>query len=331
MAPYRARDRRNPRQLINDRLLQILSNPAANIDSPLYRLALARQREAANHQGPGRPRNPFYNVPNRPRIQDIGDPNNVYVEEEDQFYETVTHDLAFQHLNDAQFYELFQRGGVQGPVDVVPNRRNRNISERDVTENEPASEYVRTIRYRLRPPLSENLELAIPQLYYRMRDNPYFTPQVVARIRIVRNNSVEQLVRNPYTRYSRIFDSFRQLRSEEGYNAFRDTLMLLFTSNDDIDLSNVEFFLEFKPRQFNQGGAGNEADVPLQIIEIPKKIQGYLKSKWEYLKQKGETWLKEPNEQLRLHEGLLLIPHQNHNELCGWLVITYFLIVLFHS
>jgi hypothetical protein len=235
--------------------------------------------------------------------------------------------LPFQQLDDRAFRQLYQ-GQIVYPLPQVHGQRTGLISERNMDANalNPMSRYQQVTRYTLRPPLTDNVELALQTLYARFRANPLFTNNNQARIRIVMDTR-ERLVdrRNGaqgerHVVESRVYHNRQQLDSMQGYIAFRDTFLMMYNSNEEFDLAMVEFYFEVSERRQLRGGDGTEDE------EEEEEVPNQLNSCNPYHIMQNKYRQLEKNEDLKQRCGILFVPRRGHRQLCGWMAMAYFLI-----
>lgn len=256
--------------------------------------------------------------------------------------------LPFAQVNDAELREV-----VQPALLTLPRRRtrNRDISERHLAGHQltPASPYNRGTMYRFRGgPLLDNVELALQSMYGRIRENPFMGNGRLGRIRIVSDTMRERLVRvnwrgrqrqqnrpprNPeFT--TRVFESADQLNSFQGYMAFRDTLLQMFNSNEDLDLLGLEFIFEVRDVNPGEIRGGARPKLPALTSDQIQQLQTWeasaggaaSKSKDVYRRLQAYYRNKDNNEWLKVRRGVLYPPPATEGtdeDLCGWYVLVF--------
>lgn len=171
----------------------------------------------------------------------------------------------------------------------IPPGPNRNIIENHDNVLIPGSRYTQVSRYAVRPPLANDTEMALQALFQRIRENVQIQRAQSLRIRVVRQNRETLVTRDGRTRVFRPHELMRI----QAYMNFRDTVLMMFSSNDDIDFDELDIYIDMNMGL--RGGAGEPQE--------------------EY------DWLKE-------RRGITLIPRANHPNLCGWLALACYVALI---
>lgn len=189
--------------------------------------------------------------------------------------------FPFQALSDRELLAELPNGlpFQQYRITPGPNPYILEIEEYIVT---PGSRYTQLLEYRVLPPLWNNPEMALQALFQRIRENTDVQWARGVRIRVVREVR-ETLVTNRGR--TRVFHP-QQLLTLQAYINFRDTVLFMFSSNDEINFEELRVYLDID--QGIRGGASEPIEEP------------------PYLKDR---------------RGITLIPRKYPN-LCGWMALA---------
>lgn len=159
-------------------------------------------------------------------------------------------------MNDAEFLAELPNG-LPFPELRVRRGPHPNIDE-DVDEMQlPGSRYTQMVSYQVNPPLSENQELALQTLFQRIRDYPLLNQSRYARVRLIRWDRGEVLVRNREGQ-ARFDPEF--INTLQAYMRFRDTVLFMFSSNEELEFDVMTIYLDLDFGENLRGGGGEGID-----------------------------------------------------------------------